>query len=103
MPRVVLRDNMSDNIILLVKNIIHSFIFVPAFSLGRNAGPAALGRLEISHDQQQSQIVVLAPHRDGPNEVGDVATPPGLWSTSGLLSRGCKPAGLASPIFPGIV
>jgi len=44
---------------------IHSFIFVSAFPLERVAGAAALGGPEIPHDQQQSHIVMLAPHQDG--------------------------------------
>ena len=43
----------------------HLLIFVPAFPFGRAVGAAALGGSEIPHDQQQSQIVLLAPHRDG--------------------------------------
>jgi len=41
------------------------FIFVPAFPLARVAGAAALGELEIPHGQQQFEIVLLAPHKDG--------------------------------------
>jgi len=42
-----------------------SFIFLPTFPLGRVAGAAALGRLEIPHDQEQSQIILLAQHQNG--------------------------------------
>jgi len=38
---------------------------VPAFPLRRIAGAAALGGLEILHDQQQSEIVLLAPNQNG--------------------------------------
>jgi len=41
-----------------------SFIFIPAFPLGRVAGEAALGGFGIHHGQQQFQIVVLDPHQD---------------------------------------
>ena len=39
----------------------------------------------------------------GPSKVGDVVTPPGPWTTSGPLSRGCtlQPEGLCSPFFAG--
>jgi len=47
---------------------------------------AALRGLGISHGQQQSQIIVLlAPHQDGTKQVGDVVTPPGVWTTSGAF------------------
>ena len=42
---------------------IHSFH--TAFPLGRVARAVALGGLEIPHDQQQSQVVLLASHQDG--------------------------------------
>ena len=38
---------------------------MPAFPLGRVAGPAALGGLEIPHGEQQFQVILLAPHQDG--------------------------------------
>jgi len=44
--------------------LIHLLIFVPTFPFSRVAGAAAPG-LEIPHVQQQSQIVLLAPHQDG--------------------------------------
>ena len=44
--------------------LIHLLIIVPGFLLGGIAGAAALGGPEIPHDQQQSQIVLLAPHQD---------------------------------------
>jgi len=55
------------------------------FPLGRVEGSTALGGLDIPHGSQQSLIVLLAPHQDGPSEAGDVVTPPGPWSTSGPL------------------
>jgi len=51
-----------------VSILIHSFIFVPAFPLGRVAGAATLGGPEIPHDQKQSQKVSLGPHQDGTKE-----------------------------------
>ena len=45
--------------------LIHLLIFVPSFPLGRVAGAEALGGPGIPHDQQQSQIVLLATHQDG--------------------------------------
>ena len=63
---------------------------MPAFPLGRVAGAAALGGPKIPHDQQQSQIVLLAPHQDVPSKVGDVVTPAGPWTHFGPLSRGCS-------------
>ena len=46
-------------------SLIHSVIFIFGFPLARVAGA---GRLEISHGQQQSQIVLPAPHQDGTNQ-----------------------------------
>jgi len=43
--------------------------------------------LETPHGQQQSQILLLAPHQDGPSKVGDIVTPPGPWTTTGPLSH----------------
>ena len=37
----------------------------PLFLWGESRGAAALGGPEIPRDQQQSQIVLLAPHQDG--------------------------------------
>jgi len=48
-------------------------------------GAAALGGLGIPHGLQQSQVILLAPHEEGPSKVGGVVTPPGPWTTSGLL------------------
>jgi len=45
--------------------LIHSLIFVPAFSFGRVAGAAALGGPKLSRDQQKYQIVLLVPHQEG--------------------------------------
>ena len=41
------------------------YIFLPTFPLGRVEEAAALWGLEIPHEQQQSQIVLLAQHQDG--------------------------------------
>jgi len=41
----------------------HSFIFMAAFSPGRVPGAAALG-LEVPHEQEQTQIDLLAQHQD---------------------------------------
>ena len=67
----------------------HSFTFTPAFPLRRVLGSAALGRLEIPHDFQQS-LIILVPLENWTKHVVDVITPPGLWSTYGPLSRGCS-------------
>ena len=69
---------------------IHSPTFVPAFPLGKVALAAVLGEPEIPHNQQQSHIVLLAPHQDKKSKVGDVVTPPGRWTTSEPLSRACN-------------
>jgi len=50
--------------------LIRLLLFVPDFFfstdfLFRLSGAAALGRPEIPHDQQQSQIPLLAPQQDG--------------------------------------
>jgi len=47
----------------------YSFILIHSFPLRRIAGEAALGRPKIPHDQQQSQIFLLAPHQEGTNQV----------------------------------
>ena len=41
-----------------------SFIFMPAFPLGRVEAATALGGRRIPHGQQQFQIVRLTPHQD---------------------------------------
>jgi len=50
---------------MLAYTLIHLLIFVPAFLLGGVVGAAAQGGPEIPHDQQWSQIVLLAQHQDG--------------------------------------
>ena len=45
--------------------LIHLLSIVTAFLFARVAREAALGGHEIPHGQQQSQIVLLAPHQDG--------------------------------------
>jgi len=42
-----------------------SFIFMPAFPLGRVAGATTLRGRGIPHGQQQFQTVLMAPHQDG--------------------------------------
>jgi len=69
-----------------------SFVLVTAFPLSRVAGAASLGALELLHNQDTSQIFLLAPHQDGTKKVRDV--PSGPWATSRLLSRGCSQQGL---------
>jgi len=46
------------------KQKFRSFISYPLF-FGRGVGAKVLGGLEISHGQQQSQVVMLAPHQGG--------------------------------------
>jgi len=65
------------------------FIFTPTFPLGRVAGVASLGELEIPHGQHHSQIAILAPHQDRAKQ--DWKCNYSTWSlTSGPLSRGCS-------------
>jgi len=45
--------------------LIHLLIFVTAFLFSRVTGAAASEGPEISHDRQQSQEALLAPHQDG--------------------------------------
>jgi len=45
-----------------------SFIFMPAFPLGRFAGAATLEGRGTPHVQQQVKVVLLAPHQDGTKE-----------------------------------
>jgi len=70
----------SCNIIFFIHSLSHP-------SLGRVAGAAAQGELEIPHGQQQSQIYRLASHQDGPSTVGDVFIPPGPWCSQQDLPR----------------
>ena len=68
-----------------------SFIFMPAFPLGRVTGATSIGGLGIPDGQQQFQIVLLflpVHTKTGPSKVGDAVTPPRLWTTSGSLFRG---------------
>jgi len=46
-------------------NPVSSFIFMPAISLGKVEGAAALAGLRIPHGHQQCRIIVLALHQDG--------------------------------------
>jgi len=59
-----------------------------AICIRRVAGATALGGLGIPHSQQQFQIVLLAPHQHETKQGRDSITPPRLWTTSELLSRG---------------
>ena len=68
-------------------SFIHFHILL---SSQESQGEAAISWLEILYGFQQSLIILLAPHQDGPSKVGDVIVPPGLWSTSVSLSRGCR-------------
>ena len=73
--------------------LIQSLIFVPTFPLRRLAGEATLGEPNMPHDQQQSQLSWVHT-KTGPSKVGDVAMPPGPWTTSvplsvGVASRTC--------------
>jgi len=65
----------------------------------RVAGTTAPGGLEISHDQQQSEFCSLHT-KTRPSKIGDAIIPPGPWSTSGPLSRGCGQQDLPRQ-FPG--
>jgi len=44
---------------------LYSYIFISTFALRCVAGAVALGGLEITHDFQQSLIVLLPPHQNG--------------------------------------
>jgi len=83
-------------------SFIHSF-FVPDFPLGRIGVAAALGGPEIPHDHSNLRWFCWLHAKTRPSKVGDIVTPPGPWTTSGPLSRGCGlyPEGLISPFFPG--
>jgi len=83
---------------------LNSFIFMPAFPLGRVAGAAALRGLEMpQHGQQQFQVILLAPrqYRTKQGRSEDVSTPPGPWTTSGPLSRGFSQQNLPRQSFVG--
>jgi len=72
----------------------YSSIFVNAFPVGRVAGSAVLGGLEIPHGQLQSQIFLLALQQDGPNEGRRCSH--STWSLDELwaTSNGCSQQGL---------
>jgi len=57
---------------------------MPAFLLGRVVWAAALGGLEISRGQQQSLIVLLAPHQDGTKQGPGCSH--SAWSLGDLLA-----------------
>jgi len=50
------------------------------------------------HDQQQSQFPWVHT-KTGASKVGDVVRPPGPWTTSGPLSRGCSQQDLPRQSF----
>jgi len=63
-----------------LKARIHSLNIVPTFPLGRVAGTAALGGLEIPHGQKQSMIFLLLHTKTGPSKVGDTVMPLDAWT-----------------------
>jgi len=64
---------------------------MPAFHLDKVAGEAALWEDSnyLSTNSNLRQFRCLHP-KMGPNKVGNIVTPPCLWTTSGPLSRGCS-------------
>ena len=76
---------------------------MPAFPLRRVVGAAALGGPEIPHDQQQSQIVLLAPHQAGTKQYRRCSHATRSSDCLWAASRGCRlqPEGLSSPFVPG--
>ena len=63
------KDTFINRTIQYVYEFTDSLIFVPTFLGGRVMGAAAPTEPEIPHDQQQSQMVPLAPHQDGTKKV----------------------------------
>jgi len=62
--KLILRDiRKSFDKHLQQRNFLHSFSYRP-LPLGRVAGTAVLGGIEMPHGQQQSQKVLLAPHQE---------------------------------------
>jgi len=49
----------------VINKLFKALIFIPASPVGSVAGSASLGGLENTHCQQQSQLTLLSPHRDG--------------------------------------
>ena len=78
----------------------HSFSF-PLFLWEESQSSSPRRTRNICVCQQQSLIILLAPHQDGPSKVGDVVTPPGPWSTSGSLSRGYGQLDMSRQSFVG--
>jgi len=76
-----------------------SFIFKPAFPLGRVTGATALGGLGIYHGQQQVQIALLAPHQDGATQCRRCSH--STWALDDLWVAlpWVLPAGLVSLVF----
>jgi len=60
---------------------------MPDFRLGRAAGAASIGELEIPH-------VNLLHTKTGPSKVRDAVAPPRPWTTFGSLSHGFSLQGL---------
>jgi len=74
----------------------YSFIFTSVFPLRRVAA-VLRGLKKLSF--QQRLIVMLHHTKMRPSKVGDVITPPGLWSTPGPLSSGCRQHGFPRRYF----
>jgi len=66
----------------------YSFIYVTPFPLGRVAGTAAPGGVEISCSYQQSHVVLLAPNQCEIKQGRRWITPPGRCRPLGFLSAG---------------
>jgi len=71
---------------------------MPVFPPWRVVGAATVGALGTPHNQQQSLIVLLAPHQ---GKVGEVVTPPRPWTTFGALCRGFNQQDLPCQSFVG--
>jgi len=78
-----------------------SFIFMPAFPLGRVAGATAPEGLGIPRDQQQFQIVLLAPHHDGTKQGRRCRQSNWSFDDISVAFPWVSPAGHASPVFCG--
>ena len=77
----------------------YSLLVISAFPLWKVVAQAALGGHEICHDQQQSQIVLLAPHQDWTKQGRRCSHC--TWPLVDLAAlRWVSPPGLASPTFP---
>jgi len=75
---------------------------MPAFPLGRAAGTAALGGLEIPPMVNNNFRQFCWLHtKTGPRKVGDVVILHGPWTTFGPLSRGFSQQDLPHQSFLG--